>query len=246
MGSGLKEFLKGVGPLRASVLAARDRRAQMELARARRQPVYQAQIDAYLAQEVMPRLQIGSGRNFIEGWLNTDYAPEDRNYVFLDATKTFPLPSNTFDLTYSEHIIEHIPFQGGENLARESFRILKPGGTMRVATPDLSKFLGLFGREHTEFEKEYMKWGVDTYYPGVGIYNPCMVLNNFVRQWDHLFIYDPDTMKLILERAGFVNVRHCEVGESTVPGLQNIERHAKIIGDAYNRFETMVHEGTKP
>jgi predicted SAM-dependent methyltransferase len=246
MSSALKDFLRQFALVRATAAMVRKRRAAAELARARRPGTYEPMIAEYLGREQQPRLQIGSGPHFFPGWLNTDYFPVSREFVFMDATKQFPLPSDTFELSFSEHIIEHIPYEGGENMLRETFRVLKPGGVVRVATPDLTKFIGLFKPQHTQLEKDYMKWAVDTYYPEVKLYMPGFVLNNFVRNWGHLFIYDPDTLKITLERAGFVDVRQCEPGESQVAGLRGAEHHGKMIGDDFNRFETLVMEGRKP
>jgi hypothetical protein len=46
-------------------------------------------IKNYFKFHQIRKLQIGSGRNTLEGWLNTDLNPT-KEIVFLDATKKLP------------------------------------------------------------------------------------------------------------------------------------------------------------
>jgi len=47
------------------------------------------------------KLQLGSGGGLLEGWLNTDRAPEPGT-VYLDARHRFPLPEQSFDYGQSD------------------------------------------------------------------------------------------------------------------------------------------------
>ena len=83
-----------------------------------------------------PRLlNLGGGGNTIEGALTVDIDPRADSYV--NVMKTLPFESGSVDLILLEELIEHVDKDRGSALLRECFRILKPGGTMRVATPDL-------------------------------------------------------------------------------------------------------------
>jgi len=92
-------------------------------------------IASYLAATDSPRLQIGAGSNVLAGWLNTDYFPDRADFIHLDATGRFPFDDSSLDLIFSEHVIEHVPLDGGVNMIAESFRVLKPGGRLRISTP---------------------------------------------------------------------------------------------------------------
>ena len=48
-----------------------------------------------------------------------------------------PYEDNTFDVVYSSHFIEHIPVDQIELVFDDVYRILKPGGLIRLVTPDL-------------------------------------------------------------------------------------------------------------
>ena len=86
----------------------------------------------YLAGHPVRRLHIGCGPHLLDGWLNADYEPRARSVLCLDATCRFPLPSNSFDTVFSEHMIEHVPHAGGAVMLSEIFRVLRPGGRVRI------------------------------------------------------------------------------------------------------------------
>ena len=63
----------------------------------------------YLAEPGPHCLEIGAGWNSRPGWLTTDLNPPPGHAcIRLDATKSFEIPSDSFDFVYSEHMIEHV------------------------------------------------------------------------------------------------------------------------------------------
>src|SRR5438477_50522 len=81
----------------------------------------------------------GAGFNSLPGWLNTDLEPKSASVIYLDAAKPLPFAYSTFDYIFSEHVIEHIPYPQGLSMLKECFRVIKPGGTIRIATPNLEQ-----------------------------------------------------------------------------------------------------------
>ena len=101
----------------------------------------------YIATHEVRKLHVGCGGNYLDTWLNSDLVPDNKNIVALDASKLFPLPSATFDYVYCEHLFEHLSFIQQINFLGESFRILKPGGKIRIATPDFDFLARLAGNK---------------------------------------------------------------------------------------------------
>ena len=59
-------------------------------------------IDHYLRETVGPKkLQLGCGRNWLEGWLNSDYYPRTSDILHLDVTAPLPFPDGVFDYVFS-------------------------------------------------------------------------------------------------------------------------------------------------
>ena len=195
------------------------------------------QIQRYLETHDTCKLHLGAGDNVLDGWLNTDLHDYGRGdeIVYLDVRRPFPLPDGSFDLVFSEHMLEHLTYADGQRCLRESLRVLRPGGTIRVATPSLEQLARLYDGE--ELRSRYVRWAVDTLDPEVDVPLPGVVLNNFFRSWGHLFIYDPDTLRHALETAGFVDVEQKPVGE--------LEGHLAEAPE-FNEYETFVLEARRP
>lgn len=200
-------------------------------------------IQAYLASTAMRKLQIGAGPHQLAGWLCSDVDPQLEGAVYLDAREKFPFEDGVFDYVYSEHMIEHIPWQDGLFMLRECRRILKPGGTLRLATPDLQVLADLYREDGGPERERYIRWITDTFLSGVKAYKPAFVINNAFRRWGHQFLYDGDVLTLAMQEAGFVNVRRCVPGQSSHENLTGIESHGKDWAHDLMVFETMVFEG---
>lgn len=203
-------------------------------------------IAEYLAKHDDRGLQIGAGKNDIDGWLNTDINVRHDRQVYLNATDPFPLPENSFARIFSEHVIEHIPYAGGQAMLRECCRILKPGGTIRISTPNLINICSLVGCEPDAVKKQYIELASAKYVPENTGRLGAFVVNNFYWDFGHYFLYEPESMKFALEQAGFTNVRTCESGGSDVGGLSGLERHGDVVGPEIDAFETFITEADKP
>ena len=59
-----------------------------------------------------------------------------------------PLPTACADFVFSSHFLEHLSKAHGEQLVREAGRILKSGGTIRIAIPDLGQTIAAFQAGH--------------------------------------------------------------------------------------------------
>jgi predicted SAM-dependent methyltransferase len=204
-------------------------------------------IEAYLRAHDVRKLQLGTGRNLRDGWLNTDIHDFRRTgeVIYMDAREPFPLPDVSFDLVYSEHMLEHLPYADGQRCLRECVRVLRPGGRIRVATPSLERLIRLYDSGLSDVQQRYLSWSVDEFVPHADAPLPGFVLNNFLRDWGHEFVYDTQTLRHALEGAGFVDVEEHPVGESGDPGLAGLESHLSDAPD-FNAYETIVAEARRP
>jgi predicted SAM-dependent methyltransferase len=206
-----------------------------------------ARVDEYLRAHEVRKLQLGSGANPMDGWLNTDIADYRRRgeVVYLDARRVFPLPDASFDLMFSEHMIEHLTYAEGRRCFAECLRVLRPGGRIRVATPSLDRLMQLYASELTDLQQRYLRWSVDTFVPDADAYLPGFVVNNMFWNFTHRFVYDEGTLAHTLQAVGFVDVESWPVGESGDPRLVGLERHMRSVAE-FNAFETMALEARRP
>ncbi len=92
----------------------------------------------------VPYLNVGCGGRFHPDWVNIDIAPRHESVLKCDASEGFPFPANHFEVVYHSHIIEHIRSADVGGFLKECYRVLKPGGIIRIATPDLERIIRLY------------------------------------------------------------------------------------------------------
>ena len=201
----------------------------------------------YFSQTTTPKLHVGCGKHILSGWLNTDSYRQDPSlpvYLF-DASQKFPFADATFAYVFSEHMIEHISYSAGLHMLSECLRVLKPLGVLRLSTPDLDFLLDLRRLDKSPLQREYIRWAAETNTPNVlDPTNVTFLINNFVRDWGHTFIYDEKTLRQSLQLAGFSNLQKCEPQESSVECLRNLENEARMP-PGFLRLESMVIEAIK-
>jgi predicted SAM-dependent methyltransferase len=201
----------------------------------------------YCAGNSVTRLHLGCGDSLPPGWLGTDIAPASSGILCMDATKPFPVPDQSFNYIFCEHMIEHISWSNGASMLKECYRILKPGGKIRIATPDLGVLLQLYCNEVSPDGDNYIRWITDNFIDNGTLYRPAFVINNAFHNWGHRFLYDGELLEIALGRAGFVDITPCRVNESDDDTLRGIELHGKNLGnEKINEFETMVFEARRP
>jgi predicted SAM-dependent methyltransferase len=195
----------------------------------------------YVAGAGEKKLNLGCGENVLAGWLNVDFDPLSKEVVYLDATARFPLPDGVFDFIFSEHMIEHISYAHAEHMLRECFRIMKAGGRIRISTPDLKFLMELYRDDKSPLQEEYVRRTSEEL--GVRALD-THVINRFVREWGHLFIYDEKALRIGLEEAGFADIERCALNESRSPAFRNIENETRRP-PGFLRLETLTLEGVK-
>ena len=201
-------------------------------------------ISDYLASNAVRKLHIGCGGNPLTGWLNSDYQPTSSSVIHLNARKRFPFDNNTLDYIFSEHMIEHVSYADGRQMLKECNRVLRTNGRIRISTPDLQFLIDLYSEQKTTLQEDYIKWASDAFVKN-GECSDTMVINNFVRDWGHLFIYDEKTLRRSLELSGFVDVIRYKIRESGDRNLRNLENETRMPA-GFLQLESLTLEARKP
>ncbi|MDA8379086.1 MAG: methyltransferase domain-containing protein [Planctomycetia bacterium] len=135
------------------------------------------------------------------------------NIRLSDCTKDLLLPNNCADVVYSSHMLEHLGREEVKPFLKEAQRVLKVGGIMRIAIPDLEKKIARYNtnKDADEF--------IDSLYMIVPNQRsfPQRLRTAFFGSRYHQWMYDGGSIKKLLENNGFVNVTILLPGETTIP-----------------------------
>ena len=87
----------------------------------------------------MRYLNLGCGKHYSiqQEWVNVDFISAGEGVIAHNLLNGIPFASNSFDLVYHSHVLEHFSKIDGEKMIAECFRVLKPGGVLRIAIPNL-------------------------------------------------------------------------------------------------------------
>ncbi len=88
-------------------------------------------------------IHLGASSNIIPGWINYDI-DSSGGAIKADLINGIPLVDNTVNKIFSEHVIEHFTKESGYMLIKECYRVLKPGGTMRIGWPGLNRLVSSY------------------------------------------------------------------------------------------------------
>jgi predicted SAM-dependent methyltransferase len=123
-------------------------------------------------------------------------------FVHADLTRPLPFASASADFIFSSHVLEHLTRAQGLALVTEAHRILRPGGIIRVAVPDLDIAIALHATGKTrEMLDHYF------YRPESG------------RLAEHRSMYNYALLAELLREAGFATVERREYRQGTTPDL---------------------------
>jgi predicted SAM-dependent methyltransferase len=170
------------------------------------------------------KLHLACGTNVLPGWVNVDQI-DAKDVVKHDLTRPLPLASATITFIFAEHFIEHITREQGLALVRECHRLLKPGGVLRISTPDIKKLIAEY------LSGQLDEWRDVQWLPAT----PCQLLNEGMRQWGHQFVYDEAELITLLREGGFERVQSAAWRQSQHPELSGREcrpYHQEIILEA--------------
>jgi predicted SAM-dependent methyltransferase len=174
----------------------------------------------------MLKLNLGCGNVYMEGWVNIDIE-SDKADIRHDLRMPLPYDDNAADFIYSEHFLEHLPVHDGLALLCECRRVLKPGGIVRVAVPDLSYLLFryfFFWR----WQPWFKKYGYEF------IATNAEMVNLAFREWGHQYHYNAKELKRRLREAGFYKISRQRLNRSSHHELKNLEtrRESRLVMEA--------------
>lgn len=161
-----------------------------------------------------------------------------------------PFHTDEMQFVYCSHFIEHLPRDVAVIMLGEIFRILQPGGVVRLVTPDLHRIAMIYVeyRAGVMVEPRILQadnpTSLDPYDKINGIFSmkrschrpietliPVPGASTLWGAYQHLFgvdlphqwIYDFDDLQTLLTKVGFVNIEKLERGAGKLPNLDFLD-----------------------
>lgn len=175
-------------------------------------------------------LNVGCGTDYKEGWINIDNN-SDNNIEKLDLNwdlrNPLPLEENSVDFIFHEHFMEHLTPEEGIRATQDFMRVLKPGGVLRIATPDLEQVVHKYLNVPLEKDETLKTFNLDF------IKTKAERMNISFSWWGHRWIYDWEELERRLKEAGCRNIKRCDLRESQYDELRNLEtrEESKLIAE---------------
>ncbi len=92
----------------------------------------------------MQYLNLGCGNRYHPDWINIDIFPSGPGVIAHDLSQGIPLLNDSCEVVYHSNLLEHIRCIDALPFMQECCRVLKPGGILRVAVPDLERICRLY------------------------------------------------------------------------------------------------------
>ncbi|MBI5138654.1 MAG: methyltransferase domain-containing protein [Candidatus Vogelbacteria bacterium] len=97
-------------------------------------------------------LNLGCGVNTSQEFINIDAFPFAKTHLVRNIQDLTIFPSNSVDMIYASHVIEHIPRNSLTKTLSEWCRVLKTGGVLRFGVPDLDKLIDYYNTHEKDVE----------------------------------------------------------------------------------------------
>lgn len=142
---------------------------------------------------------------FYFGWINCDILDlknfaEGQVYRFrqFDVKQGIPCQDNDVDIINHSHLLEHLDRIEGFRFLKECYRVLKPGGIIRISVPDGKKLIGDYVHGRIK-DYRYINVGVEKAEDDAEALYELLMSN-------HKTIYDDVSLSGLLKKVGFKDI----------------------------------------
>jgi SAM-dependent methyltransferase len=164
------------------------------------------------------RINLGCGPRGAPGWLNCDLRAMPGVDVQTDLCRGLPFAAASAECIAGIHLLQDLAWQELAPALRELHRVLKPGGVLRIAVPDLDKALRAYSTGDIGYfyvpDRDARSAGAKlvTQIVWYGSVRTPMTFE-FLEEW--------------MVAAGFAGIRRCRFGESRSPGLAELDNRER-------------------
>jgi predicted SAM-dependent methyltransferase len=135
-----------------------------------------------------------------------------------------PFPDNSVPNIFSSHFLEHLTPQQGNFLLSESYRVLRPGGIIRICVPSLDKVV----YEIKEAIADYESGGIEKIQSFVT--SPAAGYLSYFS--NHRWMYNFRELQAALSKAGFIEIKEVEYKKGNIPDVEILDTRDGLFVEA--------------
>ncbi|HKJ17432.1 MAG TPA: methyltransferase domain-containing protein [Xanthomonadales bacterium] len=171
-----------------------------------------------MSDQAKININLGSGHWKFDGWVNVDIDIDSQPDVLADLSTGLPFQDGVADFMHTEDFIDQLELEGAQAFLRECHRILKPGGVIRVLTPDVDQLCRMYINEPEALKTLWRD------HVGVPLQfgTAAEIVNVGMRFAGHTFLYDHETFSALAASCGF-EARQVTFNDSEKPELQGLD-----------------------
>ena len=213
----------------------------------RHTPFHTRRLEKQINDLSVKRLHIGCGKVLLKGWLNIAFERREEYgkiktvdgtlYLNYNLLKRWPFDENSVECIAASHFIEHLDLNAGMEFTKKCFRFLKPNGVLRLSCPNLE----LYAKNYVERNRHFFEnplireWCC---FKNAATPGEIFIAKAYDSGGSHKWFYDFDSLKHILEAAGFKEIRKTTRLQGKTPDLEKLELPEREL-------ETVYVEGIK-
>lgn len=207
------------------------------------------------------RLNIGCGLITPSGWINIDSSwnarfakcpwfkrilvslhiispdqariPWPRNIHIHDVREGLSFRDNSAEVIYSSHLLEHLARKDALFFLEQCYRVLAPGGIIRIIVPDLEHFAKQYMERLRQGTKELLikeppsdKFLEDLWLYEKGSTGENILIRLYKKIYNkntHKWMYDQYSLTSCLVKCGFENVQRKECYDSLIEDVERLD-----------------------
>jgi SAM-dependent methyltransferase len=181
------------------------------------------------------RLNWGCGGDARRGWINSDTTASPGVDVVANIREGLSIESGSIDYAVGVHSLQELAFPELLPALAELYRVLRPGGTLRLVVPDLDAGI----RAYTERDDAHFLVPPDQVRSRGGRF-----IAHILRGGDARSLFTFDFAEELLLDAGFVDVTRCQSGETASRFEEIVELDPREPGSMF--IETTRPPGRHP
>ena len=195
------------------------------------------------------KINIGSGLSGIAGSHNFDNSPTitlsripwlnkvlktpawPRDVKRYDVRRRLPFADGSVQYIYSSHTFEHFTPVESSAVAKECFRVLAPGGVLRIVVPDLELIVREYLADTSPLAAQTLRSRLSLDHSFSDLVHPGS---------NHSQMFDSKALVQLIKDAGFDRVEVSSFGKSAIPEIDLLELEVRRGEGLYVEAEKQI------